>query len=319
MTTLPPLPDRILVTGGAGFVGSHIVRGLVARGVSHVRVLDDLFTGNWDNLPDDPAIEKVEGSVCDADSVREHVGWAETVFHLAARNIIASTSDPRNDYETNIGGTLNVLLAARDLGVRKVVYSSSASVYGNPGTLPISEDEGLWTLSPYAVSKLAGENYCVSFFESYDVPTACLRYSNVFGPGQDPRNPYCGVISRFIQRAMNGEPLLIHGDGEQTRDFTFIDDCVDATIRAGQSPRATGHVFNVATGVETSVNRVAGLVADIFDHDVEIHYVERRDIDNIRRRVLNVERIRRALRWTPSHTFGEGLRKTIDWFRAGTP
>lgn len=318
MTTLPPLPERILVTGGAGFVGSQVVRGLLDRGAANVRVVDDLFTGNWDNLPADPRLETIHGSVCDFDLVREQVGWADTVFHLAARNIIASTSDPRNDYETNIGGTLNVLIAARDLGVQKVVYSSSASVYGNPGTLPIDEEHGLWTLSPYAVSKLAGENYCVAFFENYDVPTVCLRYSNVFGPGQDPRNPYCGVISRFIRRALNGEPLLIHGDGEQTRDFTFIADTVDATIRAGQSPRATGHVFNVATGVETSVNRVAQLVRDAFD-GATIEYVERRDIDNIRRRVLNVERIRRVLRWTPSHTFAVGLGKTIDWFRSGTP
>ena len=309
------IPQKVLVTGGAGFVGSNLVRALLAIGdIKTVFVLDDLFTGSWENLPQDKRIDAVEGSVTDEVIVRKLVKEVGLVFHLAARNIIASTKDPRNDFATNIGGTLTILLAARDLGRKKVVYSSSASVYGNPKHIPITEDEACYTLSPYAVSKLAGEHYCIAFYESYGVPTVCVRYSNVYGPWQDARNPYCGVVAKFFDALMNDRAPMVHGDGQQTRDFTYVEDAVEATILAGLSDRAVGNVLNVGTGVETSVNDLAMIVAEIFGKTIKPEYIERRDIDNIRRRVLNIERIRRVLRWSPRFTLREGLRKTYEWF-----
>jgi UDP-glucose 4-epimerase len=302
---------RILVTGGAGFVGGALTRRLVEAG-ARVTVLDDLFTGQADTVP--TGADFVEGSVTDGPLVDELVAANSLVFHLAARNIIASTANPRDDFATNIGGTLNVLLAARQGKVERVVYSSSASVYGNPRSIPINEDDRVVTLSPYAVSKLGGEHYCQAFYESYGLPTACVRYSNVYGPGQRPDNPYCGVVSKFLVDAHAGRPLSIHGDGEQTRDYTYIDDAVEATLLAAIRPRAEGEVFNVGTGIEVSVNALARGVGRALDKEIELNYVDRRDIDNIRRRVVNIEKARRMLRWAPQVTLNVGLDRTAEWF-----
>jgi UDP-glucose 4-epimerase len=304
---------RILVTGGAGFVGSAVTRRLVDAG-ARVTVLDDLFTGKADDVPTGATL--IRGSVTDADLVKELVADSSLVLHLAARNIIASTANPLDDYATNIGGTLNVLMAARASKIDRLVYSSSASVYGNPRSIPINEDDPLWTLSPYAVSKLGGENYCTAFAESYGLRVATVRYSNVYGPGQRPDNPYAGVVSKFIVQANLGEAITVHGDGEQTRDYTFIDDAVEATLAAAIHPRAEGEVFNVGTGIETSVNTLAATVGRAMGANVEIKHVDRRDIDNIRRRVVNIEKIRRMLRWTPQWTLERGLFATAEWFRA---
>jgi UDP-glucose 4-epimerase len=306
---------RILVTGGAGFVGSAVTRRLVDAG-ARVTVLDDLFTGKADAVP--TGAELVQGSVTDAALVHDLVSQNSLVLHLAARNIIASTANPLDDYATNIGGTLNVLLAAGASKVERVVYTSSASVYGNPRSIPINEDDGLWTLSPYAVSKLGGENYCTAFSESYGLPVAIVRYSNVYGPGQRPDNPYCGVVSKFVVEAHAGRPITVHGDGEQTRDYTFIDDAVDATLLAAVHPRAEGEVFNVGTGIETSVNRLAATIGEALGVEIDVRHVDRRDIDNIRRRVVNIEKIRRMLRWTPQWTLERGLASTADWYRASS-
>jgi len=255
---------RVLVTGGAGFVGANVVEALVADG-HEITVLDDLSTGNLRNVGGTlGAIRFVQGSVTDYECVRKLVAEADRVVHLAARNIIVSTRNPREDYEVNIGGTLNVLLACREHRVRKIVYSSSASIYGNPRYLPINEDDLVSTLSPYSVSKLAGENYCLAFYESYQLPTVVLRYSNVYGPKQDPANPYCGVIARFMEQAARGEPLTIHGDGEQTRDFTHVGDTVRATLAAAFSELGNGQTFNVGTGIETSVNRLADQIIGLY-------------------------------------------------------
>jgi UDP-glucose 4-epimerase len=306
---------RILVTGGAGFVGSAVTRRLVDAG-ARVTVLDDLFTGKADAVPTGATL--VNGSVTDAPLVNELVGDHSLVLHLAARNIIASTANPLDDFATNIGGTLNILLAARASKVDRVVYSSSASVYGNPRTIPINEDDPLWTLSPYAVSKLGGENYCTAFSESYGLRVTTVRYSNVYGPGQRPDNPYSGVVSKFLVQAHAGEPISVHGDGEQTRDYTYIDDAVDATLTAAVHPRAEGEIFNIGTGIETSVNRLAEAVGEALGVDVDIDHIDRRDIDNIRRRVVNIEKIRRMLRWTPQWTLERGLAETADWYKASS-
>ena len=248
---------RILVTGGAGFVGGAVVHRLVDAGAK-VTVLDDLFTGQAETIP--AAAQFVQGSVNDEALVKELVTANSLVFHLAARNIIASTKNPRDDFATNIGGTLNVLMAAREARTERVVYSSSTSIYGNPRSIPINEDDGVVPLSPYAVSKLGGEHYCLAFYESYGLPISVVRYSNIFGPGQRPDNPYCGVVSKFLTSAYAGEPLQIHGDGLQTRDFTYIDDAVEATLLAAIHPRAEGEVFNVGTGIETSVADLAQMI-----------------------------------------------------------
>lgn len=307
---------RVLVTGGAGFIGSNLVRRLQREGAV-ITVLDDLFTGRLANLPPS-GFDFVEGSVCDAALVQRLVPEHEVVFHAAARNIVVSTRNPREDFETNIGGTLNVLMAVKENPgrVRRVVYTSSTSVYGNPRHLPISEDDHLSLLTPYAVSKLGGENYCMAFYESYALPTTAVRYSNVFGPGQDPANPYCGVVAKFIEALFAGRPPVIHGDGNQTRDFTFVADAVEATVLAGQSDRALGEVFNVGTGMETRVNELASALIAIVGVDVVPEHSDRRDVDNIRRRVVNIEKTRRTLRWLPEVTLEKGLRQTVEWQRS---
>lgn len=305
--------ENVLVTGGAGFVGSNVVRRLLSGGAS-VIVLDDFYTGTEANLPKGCArLDVVRGSVTDVDVVKTQVSRANVVIHEAARNIIVSTKNPREDYEVNIGGTLNVLLAAREHKIKRVVYSSSASIYGNPRYLPINEDDVTNMLSPYAVSKFAGENYCRAFYESYGLSTAVVRYSNVYGPMQRPDNPYCGVIAKYFAAAMAGEPLRVHGDGEQTRDYTYVDDAVEATLSAAFSPKADGQVYNIGTGREMSVNRLAQLIVDICKSTSGVVHIDRRDIDNIRRRVLNIEKIRRELRWVPTVTIESGLRQTYKW------
>lgn len=303
----------MLVTGGAGFVGSNLVERAVQCG-AHVTVLDDLFTGSLENISEGVNYEFVEGSVCDVKLINDLVADHDLVAHLAARNIIVSTKNPRSDYEVNIGGTLNILMAARSYGIERVVYTSSASVYGNPYVIPISEQERTHTFSPYSVSKLAGENYCNAFYETYNVPVTAVRYSNVYGPKQDPSNPYCGVISKFIESVARGERPQIHGDGLQTRDYTYVDDSVDATLVALASPKAEGMVFNIGTGMETSVLQLAILIAQLLGRDVRPEHIDRRDIDNIRRRVLNIESIRIRLRWQPQVGLADGLKHTVQWY-----
>ena len=307
--------STVLVTGGAGFVGSNVV-GRIVRNGGKVIVLDDLFTGDRSNIEEGIAYEFVEGSVFDYELVRDLMVRVDYVAHLAARNIIISTKNPFEDYKTNIGGTLNILMAARETKPKGIVYTSSASIYGNPKILPILEDETPLTFSPYSVSKLAGENYCYSFYETFFVPVTVVRYSNIFGPHQNPLNPYCGVISKFIKAIDEGLPVQIHGDGHQTRDYTYVDDAVDATLSALLSPRADGMIFNVGTGTETAVLDMVTKISKAVGKEAILEHIDRRDIDNIRRRVLNIERIRTRLRWQPQITLSEGLRRTVEWYRA---
>jgi UDP-glucose 4-epimerase len=307
---------RVLITGGAGFVGANLVRTAIEAG-ARVTVLDDFTTGDRNDLAG-LECECVTGSVADKAVVQGLVRKAEIVIHAAARNIIVSTKNPLDDFETNIGGTLNVLLAAREAGVERIVYTSSASIYGNSRYLPVNEDDVPNLLSPYAVSKYAGESYCRAFYESYDLPTTVVRYSNVYGPGQRPTNPYCGVIGKFFAAAQAGASIEIHGDGLQTRDFTFVDDAVAATLQAAVHPRAVGEVFNVGTGFETSVNGLAEAVRKVAGSSAPVRHVDRRDIDNIRRRVLNIEKIRQALHWVPRFTLEQGLARTWAWFAGAT-
>lgn len=306
----------MLVTGGAGFVGSMLTRACLAAG-AHVTVLDDFFTGREENLPASERLRVVRGSVTDPSLVGKLVSEVRVVFHLAARNIIASIEDPRADFLANAGGTLTVLQAVRDLAGPsvRVVYSSSASIYGNPRHLPIGEEDPPTCLSPYAASKLSGELYCRVFYEQYGLPVAVVRYSNVFGVGQSPSNPYCGVISKFLALAEREAELQVHGDGLQTRDFTYVDDAVAATILAAMTPKAEGETFNVGTGIETTMLDLVAVLARLYGRPLPVKHIERRDIDNVRRRVMNIEKIRSRLRWTPETTLENGLRRTLEWIR----
>ena len=306
--------NRILVTGGAGFVGSNIVK-LLLKHDAHVTVLDNLFTGFEYLLPKHKKLTFIKGDVCDKELINNLVKENKYIIHAAAKNIIVSTKNPVEDFQTNIGGTLNLLEACKEHGIEKLVYTGSASVYGNPSIIPIPEDSAIYTLSPYAVSKLAGENYCISFYESYNVPISIVRYSNVYGVNQDPRNPYCGVISKFFTSAINESSIKIHGDGEQTRDFTYVEDAAMATVEALVNPKSVGNIFNTGSGYEVSINNLAKKIIEITNSNSNIEYVDKRDIDNIRRRSVNIEHIRRVLRWSPLFTLDKGLNETYDWLK----
>jgi len=306
---------NVLVTGGLGFVGARVARALAAEGAS-ITILDNGFNGSEQAVAGVPA-RVVKGSVTDADLVADLVRPADLVFHMAAQSIIASTANPRDDFASNFIGTVNVLMAMKDrpTDACRMIYTSSASVYGNPRHLPVAEDDGFSVLSPYAAGKLCGEHYCQAFYEVYGIQSAIVRYSNVYGPGQTNRNPYCGVIGKFMESALNGRPLLIHGDGEQTRDFTYVDDAVEATLLAALVPAAVGDVFNVGTGTEYSINTLARLVLEATGSASPIAYVAKRDIDNIPRRAVSIEKARRRLRWAPRVRLPEGIRRTAAWYR----
>ncbi len=315
MTDLDFQGKKVLITGGAGFVGSNVTERVVKSNGKAI-VLDDLFTGTLDNITKGTEYEFVEGSVADVELVNKLAKKVDYIAHMAARNIIISTKNPRNDYEVNIGGTLNILLAANEHKVERVVYTSSASVYGNPRILPITEDERTLTFSPYSVSKLAGENYCHAFYETYGTPVTSVRYSNIYGPKQDPKNPYCGVVSKFIEMLDNNERPYLHGDGQQTRDFTYVDDAVDGTLLALLSPKAEGQVYNIGTGVETKIVELYQMIAELMGKDAKPKYIDRRDIDNIRRRAVSIELIRTRLRWQPQIGIQQGLKRTLEWYNS---
>jgi len=304
---------RVLVTGGLGFIGSNLVDALVGRGAK-VTVLDDLFTGQESNTSFQKEVDFVEASVTDKVIIGYYVEHNDIIFHLAARSISLSTQDPRQDYETTLGGVLNVLLAMRKYGVDRLVFSSSASVYGNAQSFPIREDAPLMALSPYAASKIAAEAYCMAFHQCYDLPVTILRYSNVYGPGQNPKNP--GVISKFLSTAMRGESLKIYGDGGQTRDYTYIDDVVVATLLSAVCSEANGEIINIAGGKETSVYQIAEMSMEIVGGvQKEPELIEGRDIDNLYRRVLSIEKAQKILQWSPVVSIKEGLGKTQEWLR----
>lgn len=307
--------QQILVTGGAGFVGSNLVRYLLSLDAK-VTVLDDLFTGALSNLEGLNNYEFIQGDVRDEKLIAELVNKFDYIFHLAARNIIISTKNPQEDYSVNIGGTLNLLMALRNHPkLKKFIYTSSVSIYGNSRYLPINEDDSYNLLNPYAVSKLSGENYTIVFYENYNLPVSVVRYSNVYGDFQSPQNPYCGVIGKFIESIEDKKAICVHGDGEQTRDFTYVSDSVEATLLAGISDRSTGEVFNIGTGVEVSVNNLIQTLAKVYGKDtLDVDYILKRDIDNIRRRVVNIEKIRHRLRWSPQYNLLHGLTKTVDWY-----
>jgi len=303
---------KIVVTGGAGFIGSNLAEELLKK--HEVTVIDNLSTGRIENL--DQIIDKInfiEGSITDLDLLKEAFSGSDTVFHEAAiPSVQRSVDNPIASNEANVEGTLKVLVAARDCNVRKLVYASSSSAYGNTPTLPKKEDMKPNPRSPYAISKLAGEYYCRVFSEVYGLKTACLRYFNVYGPRQNPNSQYAAVIPKFITRILAHEPPVIYGDGKQTRDFTFVKDVVKANILARESP-AEG-VFNIACGQRVSLNELAGKIMEITGIRLDPIYEKPRQGD-VRDSLADISDARRELGYKPDFELNLGLEETIKWFQ----
>jgi UDP-glucose 4-epimerase len=314
------MAGKTVVTGGAGFIGSHLAEELSRRGYQ-VIILDDLSTGKLENIrtPISPChsepseespttVDFVQGSVTDLPLLRELFHGVDCVFHQAAiPSVPRSIENPRASHEVNITGTLNVLLAARDNNVRKIIYASSSSVYGDTPTLPKTEDMPPNPQSPYAVTKLAGEYYCQVFQKVYGLPAVCLRYFNIYGPRQDPDSQYAAVIPLFIATISQGKPPTIFGDGEQTRDFTFVKDAVEANILAAESD-ATG-IFNVGTGNRVTINELAGLVLKLTCKDLESVHQEPSPGD-IRHSLADISKAKQ-IGYNPKHSLRQGLKETI--------
>ena len=304
---------KVLVTGGAGFIGSHLVHQLFERG-DDVRVLDNFSTGNRANLAElEGDVEVVEGELRSYERVHAATRGVELVFHLGALGSVPrSVQDPLTSSAVNVEGTLNVLLAARDEGVRRVIYSSSTSVYGTSRELPTKEATPPDPISPYGVAKLAAERYCVAFSRVYEsFETVVLRYFNVFGPRQSPFSEYAAVVPLFVTAIAAGEPVTIHGDGEQSRDFTYVANVLDATIRAADAAGASGRIFNIAAGAPASVNRLAELLGEILGKPVEKRFLPPRTGD-IRDSWADITAARETLGYEPSVSLEEGLRLTAD-------
>ncbi len=309
----------VLVTGGAGFIGSHLAERLLADGHA-VRVLDNFSTGSRANLPFadryGAALTVIEGDIRDVPTVARALAGVGVVYHQAAmRSVPRSVEDPLGANEHNVTGTLNVLQAARQAGVRRVVYASSSSVYGDRPDLPKREDQPPAPISPYAVSKTAGEQYATVWSRLYGVETVGLRYFNVFGPRQDPASEYAAVIPRFILWALRGEPLQIHGDGAQSRDFTYVDNVVDANVLAGRVDGAGGEVFNVGCGVRTSLLDIAARLESILGRRLERRHGPARPGD-VRHTLADIDKAKRLLGYSPVVGFDEGFQQTLAFFRA---
>jgi len=305
---------NFLVTGGAGFIGSHLVEELVRRG-ERVRVVDNLMTGKRQNIVHVPSVEFVEGDLADLDVAQRAVMGIDYVLHQAAiPSVPRSVQDPVTSNRANIEASLNILVAARDAGVRRLVYAGSSSVYGNSPTLPKVETMATAPLSPYALQKLVAEQYCQMFTRLYGLETVTIRYFNVFGPRQDPSSPYSGVISLFISALCDGRRPTIFGDGEHTRDFTYVANVVDGVLRACTADSASGEVINVATGGRASLNTLFQTIRELVGAGVEPIYADPRPGD-VRDSQADISKARRILGYQPIVSFQEGLARTVAWYR----
>ena len=306
-------PTSVLVTGGAGFIGSHIVDALVRAGHS-VRVLDDLFTGSKDNV--NPEAELVVASVADGGAVRGAVDGCQRVFHVGAhRAVERSVANPLATDLANVHGTLTVLSASQDAGVHRVVAASSSSVYGGAAELPTPETAPLTPRSPYAVSKMAGEHYCRVYTDLFGLETVSLRYFNVYGPRQRPDSPYAAVIPLFIEAMRKGEPPIVHGDGRQSRDFTYIVDAVAATLAAMDAPgeRCAGRAYNIAPGESHDLLELLDILGRLLGTKPEPRHTAERAGD-VRRTMADPSAARRDLGYSCRTGFEDGLRRTVEWF-----
>lgn len=306
---------RYLVTGGAGFIGSNTVDELVRRGHSVV-VLDDLSSGKEENLAEvRNKITFVKGSITDVEAVQKVMHQAEYVIHLAARTSVPrSVKDPLDTNRINVEGTLNVLVAARDNKVKRVVFAASSSAYGETPTLPKTEEMQPQPISPYGVSKYVGELYAQTFGRCYGLENVSVRYFNIFGPRQDPDSPYSGVLSRFATAFLQDEQPVVFGDGEQTRDFTYVENAVQANLLACEAPAASGGVFNIGTGDRISLNQTLEYLRRISGKKLEAKYEPAREGD-IRDSQADISKAREVLGYEPTVHFEEGLERTFEWYR----
>jgi len=304
-----------LVTGGAGFIGSNIVDALLQRDDT-VRVLDDFSTGKRENLADfEGRITLFEGSVADEAIVRKAVDGVDYILHEGAlASVPRSVEDPISTHTANVTGTLTLLLAARDAEVKRLVFAASSSAYGDQPTLPKIETMAPSPLSPYAVSKVACEYYCQAFTACYGLETVCLRYFNIYGPRQDPQSVYAAVIPKFITAMLEGQRPTIFGDGEQSRDFTFVEDCVQANLLACTAPNAAGHMVNVACGSRYTLNDLVTLLNGALGTDLEANYEPPRAGD-VKHSLADIALARKVLGYDPQFDFGKGLEKTVAWYK----
>jgi UDP-glucose 4-epimerase len=303
-----------LVTGGAGFIGSHLVERLLGR-QDRVRIVDDFSTGKRENLPADGQAEVIEGDLADPVVARRAVEGVDFVLHQAAiPSVPRSVEDPAGSHRANVDATLQILLASRDAGVKRVVFAGSSSVYGNSAVLPKREDMRPAPLSPYALQKYMGEQYCQLFTRIYGLETVVTRYFNVFGPRQSPSSPYSGVVAKFIDSLSEGRAPVVHGDGRQTRDFTFVSDTVTAVLACCEAPGVAGDVINVAAGGRVSLLEVVRVLQRITGHDVEPTFGPRRegDVDDSQ---ADIVKARKLLGYEPVVSFEDGLRETYAWYR----
>ena len=304
-----------LVTGGAGFIGSHLVEALLARG-QRVRVLDDFSSGRREFLPRHAELEVITGDIRDPEAVRRALAGVEVVFHQAAlRSVPRSVEDPWAYHDVNATGTMRLLLAAREAGIRRVVFASSSSVYGNQLVLPLHEALRPVPISPYGASKLIGEHYGANFSLHYGLETVSLRYFNVFGPRQDPTSEYAAVVARFILAARQGQPLEVHGDGQQTRDFTYVSNVVDANLVAAEASGVGGEVFNIACGQQLSILDIARGLEKVLGRPLATRHTPPRAGD-VRDTLADVSKARERLGYRPRVGFPEGLRRTVAAFSA---
>lgn len=307
-----------LVTGAAGFIGSSLVRALLQRG-EQARGLDNFETGRRENLQGSMSqIDFREADLLDLDAVRDACCGVDYVLHQAAiPSVPKSVADPARSNRVNVEGTLNLLIAARDAGVKRVVYAASSSAYGDTPTLPKREDMMPLPLSPYAVSKLTGEMYMKVFYGVYGLPTVSLRYFNIFGPYQDPTSQYSAVLAKFITQMLRGEAPTIYGDGEQSRDFNYIDNAVQANLLATTAPESevAGKIFNIATGNRYNLNQTIELLKPLTGYAGNVTYAAERTGD-IKHSLADITRAREKLGYEPRVDFQEGLRRTVDWYRS---
>ena len=304
-----------LVTGGAGFIGSHLTEELVRRG-HRVRVADSLITGHRANLAHISGVEFLEGDLADLAFARKSLEGCDFVLHQAAiPSVPRSVQDPIASNTANVDATLNVLVAARDAGVKRVVFAASSSAYGDTPTLPKHEQLPTNPLSPYALQKVVGEQYLQMFTRLYGLQTVSIRYFNVFGPRQDPSSPYSGVISVFATALLDNRSPRIYGDGEQTRDFTYVANVVDGVLRACEAPNASGEIINVATGGRISLNELFYAMRDVVGGSVEPTYAEARKGD-VRDSQADIRKAKALLGYEPIVSFEDGISRTIEWYRA---
>jgi nucleoside-diphosphate-sugar epimerase len=304
--------EKYLVTGGAGFIGSHLVRRLLADGKT-VRVVDNLSTGEISRLSDLRAdIEFIEGDLANEEISRKATAGIAYAFHEAAiPSVQRSVQDPVGTNRANITATLNLLESSRKAGVQRLVYAASSSAYGDTPTLPKQENMRPRPLSPYALQKLAGEQYCKLYFDIYGLETVSLRYFNVFGPRQDPNSEYSAVVPKFTSKLLAGEAITVYGDGEQSRDFTYIENVVEANLLALRSPRAAGHVVNVGCGARISLNELVRILENELATKAKVHYESAKPGD-VRHSLADIRRAKELLDYEPTVMIQEGLRRTIE-------